>query len=282
MKRSNLPGKLICSAYNLYNFKDGATNTNVSESIIWQTDDIVTEILSHSNSDFVALACVSKKFEKLTKQWAEKHPPEGCIGKAEWLKYGADEKDLGEKVAFFPIPLKLYQDCAKGSFLCTFIPETLNGVPLTLSSIDQFVSNRKNVVKSNYKFPLANYGITDETAGKVKAHWAILSRDVLEGTRNKPFDIQKGLVEEKGFEIPNLIDAVVSLLMHHLHTDEFIYPDGSEGRKWTFTRVQEVNNGGHRIAVGGFSASGLDVHKHFYAFVHGIIGASCARKSIGT
>ena len=88
------------------------------------------------------------------------------------------------------------------------------------------------------------------------------------------------MVKGKGFEIPDLIDAVVSVLMHNLKTTEMVYPDGLNGHQWAYTRVQEQSSSGYRIMVGGFSALGLYVD--YDDCDYDIIGASCARKSIGT
>ena len=110
----------------------------------------------------------------------------------------------------------------------------------------------------------------------------MLSKDVLggmdleNGTRNKRFEIQEESVKKAGYEIPNLIDVVVSVLLHNLKTGEFVYPDDSNGHDRTFTCVQEQTTKGYKISVGGFSALGLLV-SCYCAFRN--IGASCARKS---
>jgi len=108
----------------------------------------------------------------------------------------------------------------------------------------------------------------------------MLSKDVLDGTREQSFATQEKLVKEAGSEIPNLIDAVASVLLHNLKTDDFVYSDSSNGRHWTYTRVQEQSNQGYQIVVGGFSALGLVVIDDCYDDDR--IGASCSGKSIGT
>jgi len=182
-----------------------------------------------------------------------------------------------------PIPLKMIQDFDSSKWMLTWIPETINGQELTLSSMDRFVSdfkNGKDAFKSNYRDLPSNFGIHDKTVKPFKAHWVMLSKDVLDGTRNQNFATQEKLVKAAGFEIPNSIDAVVSVLLHNLKTADFIYPDYLSGHQWTFTLVQEQSNQGYRIVVGGFSALGLVVIDDCYDDDR--IGASCARKSIGT
>ena len=140
----------------------------------------------------------------------------------------------------------------------------------------EFLTRNDNKLKLGY-FKESNYGISDGKVGKYKAYWVMLSKNVLHGTRYKTFEIQKQLVEQKKFEIPNLIGTVVSLLMHKMRTDEFIYPDDSSGHQWTFTCVQEQSINGYRIMVGGFSALGLNVCNYHYSYVTGGIGAAWLR-----
>lgn len=245
--------------------------------------DVWNEVLKHSKSDLVALACASQSLNELTNDYAKNNLPAGRFGAKEWKSFGGDP---GIEPA---IPLKMYAfDSSK--WMLTFIPETINGEKLTLSSFDRFVSdykNGKNAFKSNYRNPLSNAGINDKTVKPFKAHWVMLSKDVLggtdlvNGTRNKGFSTQEKLVKEARFEIPNLIDVVASVLLHNLETGDFVYPGGSDGYQWTFTDVQEQNSRGYPISVGGFSALGL---RFSYCVVYdfGNVVASCALKSIGT
>ena len=204
------------------------------------------------------------------------HLVKNTFGAKEWKSFGADP---GIEPA---IPLKMY-DFDSSNWMLTLIPETINKEPLTLSSIDRFVSdckNGKNTFKSNYEDLLSNSGINDETVKPFKAHFVMLSKDVLEGTRGKNFVTQEKLVKEAGFEIPNLIDTVVSVFLHNLETGDFVYPDRSSVHQCTFTRVQERNSRGHQIVVGNFSALGLNVS--LIADEYDFLGASCSCKSIGT
>jgi len=222
--------------------------------------DAFNEIISCSKQSLVALSCINKQFNKLTNDYAKNNLPESCFGEKEWKKYGAD-------IGILPaISLKIIQDFDGSKFILTLIPETLNGEPLTLTSIDEFIKSLKKNDESNYFFSLLKSGISNETAGKHEAHYMMLSKDVLggeglvNGTRNKSFKIQEKLVKEKGFEIPNLRDVVVSLFMHNINKREvFLYPDESNSGRVTYTRVQEQNNQGYRIIVYGFFALALNL-----------------------
>lgn len=106
----------------------------------------------------------------------------------------------------------------------------------------------------------------------------MLSKNVLEETRGNNYISQKAYVKAQGFEIPSLIDTVVSLLMHNLKTQEYNYPAGCDSVKWTFTRVKERNRKGNRVVVGGFSALGLYVTHDGYNY--GNFSIACARTSL--
>ena len=154
--------------------------------------DVWNEVLKHSKSDLVALACASQSLNELTKDYAKNNLPAGRFGTKEW-------KGLGGDPGIEPvIPLKMYAIFDSSKQVLTFIPETINGeFLLTLSSIDRFVSDYKNgkdAFKSNYRSPLNDIGIKDETVKPFKAHWVILSKDVLDGTINKGFATQEKLV----------------------------------------------------------------------------------------
>jgi len=226
----------------------------------------------------VALACASQSLNKLVQDYAKDNPPADCFSAKDWKIFGAD------LMVAHPIPLKMIQDFDSHKWMLTWIPETINGKELTLSSFDQFVSdfkNGKDAFKSAYKYSLSDAGINDKTVKPFKAHWVMLSRDVLDGTRNKHFATQEILVKKSGFEIPQLIDALVSVLLHNLKTADFIYPNDSKDYQRTYTRVQEQNENGYQIIVGSFSTLGLQADSN-YNYDSPPIGASCSAKSIGT
>lgn len=222
----------------------------------WLPKEVWQKVVNLSKISLVPLACVSKQFESITNNYR----PEGCFGKIQWLQYGGDP-GIEPK-----IPLKMILNFDARKQMLTFIPESINGKPLTLSSIDRFVSNIKKV-KTSYRDPLNEFNINDQSVEEFKAHWVILSKKVLSGTKNMDEDEQRQLVKDQGFEFPSLIDTVVSVLMHNLKTGEFVYPANLEHTKWTYTRVQEKDMKGTEIIVGGFSIYGLCVNNmlSFYA-----------------
>src|SRR5262249_52425374 len=120
----------------------------------------------------------------------------------------------------------------------------------------------KNGQETNYKYPPSSCGITDKLIKKYQVqsdHWFLLFKGVPEETRDKPYLKQKEIVEEKGYEVPSLMGAVVSILTHNQETGEFVFSDGSNGNRWTYTRVEEIGQYSNKIIIGGFSPAGLSV-----------------------
>lgn len=208
--------------------------------------DVWKEIVKHSKSHFVALACVNRQFEILIKTFVTNNPPKGCFGLKEWKNCGAN------LAVVLPIPLKMYQDFDEEHQILTFIPKKINNQHLTLSSIDQFVCNYTKSGKSNYLYPLNDCSIYDGTVEKFKSHWVVLSKTVLPETMKESFDEQQRLVKAHGYEIPNLIDVVVSLLMHNINANKNLFDSAPKAKLQIFTRVQEKNLVNVRIVVGNF------------------------------
>jgi len=173
---------------------------------------------------------------------------------------------------------------ASGNCMLTLIPDQL-----TMSELDKHALayrkalNPSDTTKSNYQWPLADVGITDETAKKSGLHWVTVSRDVLLRTRDEPFAEQERIVKEHKYnEMPTLIAVAASILLHNIRNPgDLVYTDSSGGQQLTYTHVQEETSDGFRIVVGGFSASGLDV-SNCYGYVFDFIGAAGVRKSFGS
>jgi len=239
--------------------------------------DIINLIIENSAPvDVMALACASRQLNIFANEYAQQRLLEGRFGRAEWLRCGVE---TGEEP---PIPLRLRLEFASGNCMFTLIPDQL-----TMSELDKHALayrkalNPSDTTKSNYQWPLADVGITDETAKKSGLHWVTVSRDVLPRTRNEPFAEQERIVKEHKYnEMPTLIAVAASILLHNIRNPEdLVYTD--RGQQWTFTRVQERNSNGYRIVVGNFSASGLCVYCSDDCG-RGIVGAAGVRKSFGS
>lgn len=212
--------------------------------------ELFNEILKYSKSSFVALSCTKKQFNRLTKDYVKNHRPIASFDKIKWEKYNVNS------VGKVSLPLKMYQDFDSTTEILTLIPRKLNNKQLTLKLFDEFVKKTKNSDKSNYSFSLNEYGIPNSSVKK--SHWVRLSQNIVPESITKTSKDKKGLLKSQGFEIPSLIDVVVSVFMHHLETGVFIYPTKPLP---ILTQVREKNSQGLRIYLGGFSAErGLEIN----------------------
>lgn len=269
-----------CLVLNLYNAFYWTPNPIIPtlkddvDEVIYQDSgwpkDIFNEVFKYDQSNLVAIACVCKQFTFFTKDYAKKNPPIGRFGAMEWNVYGGD---VGDEPA---IALKMYGFNPE-EWMLTLVPETINQKNLTLTSVDRFVSDYKNGMDnfiSNYK-ARNFYGIKDEVVAKFKTHWVLLSKQIMEGTKARSFDTQNAHIKAKGFEIPYLIDVVVSHLMHYLSCGNFVNHELLHAQR-TYTRVEEVKKNGNQIIV-GLSSEGIYISTHGYLFSK--LGIAGARRS---
>jgi serine/threonine protein kinase len=190
--------------------------------------------------------------------------PSGAFGKAQWEKHFGDigvepplpsdiEQILNAPCPFFP------GKKVRETHLLTLIPQTVNGQHLTLKSLGELVKATKQGYSSQYHFfHLGEY--TDPPAPAT--HWALLTRDVIPGSRNKLYADQHDLVASHAqktrvpYQVPTILDAAVSIFMEYVHSGVRLYGDSP----WTFTRCQEKYDAKWQLVVGGFAPAGLDVY----------------------
>ena len=193
--------------------------------------------------------------------------PSIAFGKAKWaIHFG----DIGHEPPLPPdIDKILSSPCpffssfwsnkkVEETHMLVLIPATVNGNPLTLKSLGELVKAPKQGNASKYEYlSLGEYKDTPTP----RSYWALMTRDVLEGTRSKNYSDQKKIVEgfrqKTGipYEVPNVLPTAVCLFMIHASTGKHLY-----GRDpWTYTRCQEAYNKDWQLVAGGFASPGLDV-----------------------
>ncbi|MBS0615367.1 MAG: hypothetical protein JSR58_02290 [Verrucomicrobia bacterium] len=165
----------------------------------------------------------------------------------------------------------------KETHIACWIPTSVNGTPLNLNTLGELVQKplQGNTSKYEYIWPQAKTDHGDKPIEK--GHWILLTKTVLEGSRNKTYDQQKQLVESYSvYEVPTVLSTAIALFMHHARTGERLYNDNP----WTVTRCQEKSDG-WSLVVGGFAAGGLHVHD---TYVNEFIGVGGLRKfpALGT
>jgi hypothetical protein len=138
------------------------------------------------------------------------------------------------------------------------IPATVNGQPLTLKTLGELVQHPRSGGKPT-KYEYFNLGeYVDQPA---QSHWALLTRTVIEGSRNKPYKDQQAIVSsysrktKMAYEIPTVLDAAVCNFMEYVRSGTWLYSQSP----LTFTWCQEKYNASWNLFVGGGGEAGLRV-----------------------
>ena len=83
--------------------------------------------------------------------------------------------------------------------------------------------------------------------------WVLIDKNVIPESRNKDYETQKKMVEERGCSMPSVSEAIVLNLMVFAFTEERLYGEDP----WTYTRCTEKVNDQYPVVVGGFGSDGL-------------------------
>ena len=88
-----------------------------------------------------------------------------------------------------------------------------------------------------------------------------MTRDIIPGSKYENYSKCSDMIanhrKKTGipYELPHLLEATASILMHYVRTGERLYSDDP----WTFTFSQDVDKNNNPLSVGGFAAGGLSV-----------------------
>ncbi|MBF8262707.1 MAG: hypothetical protein HW387_372 [Parachlamydiales bacterium] len=126
-------------------------------------------------------------------------------------------------------------------------------VPLTLKSLDQLDKSSGGTGCRLNSFGTANYIPAEE-----EFRYAVMTRDVIPGSRNMSYKQQLGLLPP-GYEAPRVFDAVRAILWENRRSGNRCFNDNP----WTYTRCKEIICG-YNLVVGGFAPSGLYVDDSRY------------------
>ncbi len=248
--------------------------------------EINLEILSYLNGAELT------KCQRVNKTWkalAASHealwnalPPRMAFGKRQWATYFGD---IGKEP---PLPKDIHKilksSClfwpgkkVEETHMLVLIPESINGKLLTLGALAELVKTPKEGHATKYRYMsdaiINEYGNQAAT----KSHWVLMTKDVIEGSRNKSYTGQRALVakfanqQRINYEVPNLLDASIGIFMHYICFGERLF------NKWTYTRCQEKAQG-CQIVVGCFGApDSLEVNTPVMP-AHAFIGVAAQRQ----
>jgi hypothetical protein len=241
-------------------------------------NDVIGNII-FSNLSLPALGTCSrvcKVWNKMAGEQMKAFSHESAFGPKEWYEYfGGYLRNIPRlppnmtEIMNSPCPFsdnkKVYE-----THLLVLIPETVSGQPLTLKTLGELV--KKPFTGTATQYSGYNFGeYTDPNAPP--SHWVLMTRGVIEGSRNKSYQTQQALLNQKAggsYAVPTILDATVCIFMEYFRTGTRLYPDSPS----TFTRCQEKYDANWQLGVGGFAPGGLLVSHYGYDFEFNGVGGS--------
>lgn len=194
--------------------------------------------------------------------------PSIAFGKKQWDTYFGD---IGEAP---PLPRDIHKilksSCPfwpekkiEDTHMLVLIPETIDGKPFDFETLLERVKSPKEGFAVPFRYI---YDTIIKQYGKksTKAHWVLMTKDVIPNSRKKSYAEQKALVADWAkktgidYEVPNLFRAATCILLKYLITKEHLFNDEP-------IRCQEEIEG-YQVAVVGFAPTGFRVDCHNYDF----------------
>ena len=186
-----------------------------------------------------------------------------AFGKADWEKYFGEvglepslpaniEKILNEPCSFWP------DKKVKETHLLVLIPNTVNEKPFTINYLEELIQKPKSGHATKYSY---YWGGAKEAVGdkSYPSHWFLMTRDIIPGSRCESYSkccdkiANHRKKTDVPYELPNLLEATASILMHYVKTGEKLYND----YPWIYTYSQDFFEDSIPLGVGDFSPSGL-------------------------
>ena len=142
----------------------------------------------------------------------------------------------------------------KDTHLLALIPSHVAGQPLTLDYLGELIKSPK---EGGYRtqYGWCSIGVEAiESQSPESSYWVLMTRDVLDESRNKRYQEQCALVaRHQGYTVPGVLEAAVVMLLHHVRSGERLYSDHPS----TYTRCRDKGrNQGDRVIIGAFSSQG--------------------------
>ncbi len=120
--------------------------------------------------------------------------------------------------------------------------------------------NIASALKFRYFWPAAQ---AQKNTVNEKWGWALVSNDILTGSRNKPFEKQQAMLPNN-CELTTLPIVCTSAFDHALATGERLLKEGNKTRKLNQTNATVLERTQNKyLAVGSFAPDGLGVYSNF-------------------
>jgi hypothetical protein len=208
--------------------------------------------------------------------------PDMAFGAQEWARYFGEvgvapslPADIGQILRsacpFWP------EKQVKDTHLLVLIPATVAGRPFSLNLLGDLIQRPQG---GGYPTRYRNYDHAIEAQcgaqSPERSYWVLMTRNVLEGSRNRKYAPQQALVAAHAkrtglpYELPSSLEAATAILSHYVRSGERLYTYDPG----TYTRCQELVNGLYPAVVGGFASRGVSVDgiNDYYYYFGGVAG----------
>ena len=176
----------------------------------------------------------------------------------------------------------------KDTHLLVLIPATVDGKAFTLDLLGELVQNPRGGGHSTQYFLYDDE--VQQSLGDVyssSSYWVLLTRDVLPGSRSKPYTAQQALVAAQTahikcapYAIPNVLEAATVMLSHYVCSGDRLYAEGDDALPSTSTRctglLEDAAEYPSPVTVGRFCSRGLVFFSGFDDDEE--FGVSCLRR----
>ena len=119
-------------------------------------------------------------------------------------------------------------------------------VPLTLETLNELDKSSKGT-----GYSCEDDGIFNDIPDEKGFRYAVMTRDIMPGSRKKTFDEQLGMLPA-GYKMPSAFDAVRAFLWEYRSTGNRCFPDSP----WIYTHCCDDEIQDCRVVVGGFTSEG--------------------------
>jgi hypothetical protein len=142
----------------------------------------------------------------------------------------------------------------KETHLLVLIPTHVNGTSFTLDLLKELVESPKQGHSTRFSLDYSEGTIQKifEAKGPRKhAYWALMTRDLLPGSRGKTYRDQQALLQQytgtgANYRLPSVLEASTVILSHYVRSKERCYTR-------TYTYCEEKIDNTKPVCVGGFS-----------------------------
>jgi hypothetical protein len=155
----------------------------------------------------------------------------------------------------------------KDTHLLVLIPATVDGEPFSLDLLRERVQWPRGGGHFTSYSDDSEAPIFKEFGAQSpkKSYWVLMTRDVLEGSRDQTYAYQQELLDAERrdlpYELPGVLEAVTAILSHYVRSGKRLYagePDATDDplSEYTYTRCREQLPEDTSVVVGGFEQEG--------------------------